>query len=67
MREGTFCKMGSEGIQSAHVKVHPSHFRTLTWTSAHSEVEIGLKSAKKETKKYGVTQNKRNNDVKGSA
>ena len=67
MREGTFCKMSSEGIQSAHVMVHPSHSRTPKWTSAHSEVEIGLKSAKKETQLYSVTQNKRNNAVKGSA
>ena len=67
MHVGTFSKMGSEGIHFAHVMVHPSHFRTPTWTSAHSEVEINLKSSKKETQKYGVTQNKRNNDVKGSA
>ena len=50
MRVGTFCKMGLDGIHSAHVMVHPSHFRTPMWTAAHSEVGsslIDLKGAEK--------------------
>ena len=64
MREGTFCKMGLQGIHSAHVMVYPSHFCTPMWTAAHFEIGsslIDLKSAEKTN--VGLTQNEPNNEA----